>query len=46
MWLLMILAGVVVFASAVSILVSIYNSMQERLHDLAVLRASAHAAKR
>lgn len=39
LYVLLALTGAVVFASAVSILVSIYNSMNERLHDIAVMRA-------
>ncbi len=35
LYVLLALTGAVVFASAVSILVSIYNSMNERLHDIA-----------
>lgn len=39
LYVLLALTAAVVFASAVSILVSIYNSMNERLHDIAVMRA-------
>jgi putative ABC transport system permease protein len=38
-WLLLGLTSLIVLVSAVSILVSIYNSMSERKHDIAVMRA-------
>jgi putative ABC transport system permease protein len=38
-WALLALTVLVCLVSAISILVSIYNSMQERTHDIAVMRA-------
>lgn len=38
-WLLVILTGMICFVSGVSILVSIYNSMNDRKRDIAVMRA-------
>lgn len=38
-WILLLLTGMVVLVSGISILVGFYNSLSERKHDVAVLRA-------
>ncbi|MCA9178988.1 MAG: ABC transporter permease [Planctomycetales bacterium] len=38
-WVLLILTGMICLVSGISILVSIYNSMSERRHELSVIRA-------
>jgi putative ABC transport system permease protein len=38
-WLLLALTGMICIVSGISILVSIYNSMSERRHEIAVMRA-------
>ncbi len=41
---LLVLTVLIVLVAAIGILVSIYNSMSERAHDIAVMRAPAQAA--
>lgn len=38
-WVLLMLTGIICLVSGISILVSIYNSMSERRHEIAVMRA-------
>jgi putative ABC transport system permease protein len=38
-WILLVLAGLVVLVAGIGIMVSIYNSMNDRRHDIAVMRA-------
>jgi putative ABC transport system permease protein len=38
-WILLLLAGLIVVVAGIGIMVSIYNSMNDRRHDIAVMRA-------